>query len=131
MPLLRSDLHFCRRFNVEETTRLLAGFIALGMEDKWNIRFEDNELRFYRSWTGYLIYSVLLSRDEGQATAYGAMVNRDPLQYTETDDDRDLELLNYLLDRLLLGKPVRASGNCGSTFESFIEAWAVAGRGSV
>ncbi|MGB8347506.1 MAG: hypothetical protein WCD86_21665 [Ktedonobacteraceae bacterium] len=65
---------------------------------------EKDWLYFHRSWTGICIYQVCLKRAKGGYEVIETWVNRDPEQYTNTDDQRDIASLNLLIDRFLIGK---------------------------
>src|SRR4051794_31402468 len=91
----RAPLAFARVFSAEEHRRLAQGLVPREREDKWFIFLEDGWLHFHRSWTGLWIYSVQL-RPEGDGYAVAeALVNRDPSQYTATDDAYDAQLLAF------------------------------------
>jgi hypothetical protein len=103
MPEACARLGYERRFTAEEQRRLALGIVPRNMEDKWFIFFEDGWLYLHRSWTGACIYRVRLAPvDEGCEVAE-AWVNRAPEEYTRRDDDYDVRLLRFLVDRLLLG----------------------------
>ena len=106
LPEIYVPLHFDRAFIVDEYEQLSYGFIPDCMDDHWFIYLdpEENVIYFHRSWTGFCIYKV---RFERSGTAYRvaeAFVNRDPDQYSGTDDDYDAALICFLIDKLLLGK---------------------------
>jgi len=76
------------------------------MEDKWFIYLEQDWLYFHRSWTGFCTYAVRLSATGEGTRVVEAWVTRDPAQYRTADDQRDAEILGYLVERLLLGRKV-------------------------
>lgn len=56
----------------------------------------------HRSWTGLLIFEVLLQpTDDGGMEVSSVLINRDPEQFGSTDDAEDLILLESLLRMLL------------------------------
>lgn len=91
-----------RRFTPEEMARIRQGLVPNAMEDKWFIYWQDNALTFHRSWTGACIYVVHFTCDDEGCRMVAVDVNRDPSQYTETNDDWDAEMVNVLIDSLLL-----------------------------
>ena len=104
MPEARAALRYERRFTPEERRRLALGIVPRNMEDKWFIFLEDDWLCLHRSWTGACMYAVkLAATPDGGADVTEAWVNRAPDQYTRTDDDYDVKLLAFLVERLLLG----------------------------
>ena len=78
------------------------GFIPTDMAEKWFIYLDDYRLIFRRSWTGIKVYEVD-AQWRGESLYLGQVkINRDPRQYTETDEDYDRRLLIYLIETLLL-----------------------------
>jgi hypothetical protein len=104
MPEARERIPYERRFDASEHRRLLLGLVPEQMEDKWFVFHEDGWLYLHRSWTGRCIYAVRL-RPEGDGSAVEeTWVNRAPEQYARTDVGYDVQLLAFLVDRLLLGR---------------------------
>ena len=107
MPDETDILDFQRSFSPEEFQRILLGLVPRAMEDKWFIYYADEIVNFHRSWTGHHIYSVCLKeQDDGSRQIVKAIVNRNKDQYNAQDNAYDAALLGYIIDRLLLGKPV-------------------------
>lgn len=100
------ELTMERAFSAEEAERLRLGLVPRQMEDKWFIYYQDDVLHFHRSWTGHEIYQVGLETTENGCRISGIKVNRDKTQYGGNDNSFDLQLLNFLIDRLLLSKDV-------------------------
>lgn len=110
----------------EAMVQIKKGVIPEQMEDKWFIYYSESCLHFVRSWTGFTVYIVRFKEQDDKATALDFSANRDPSQYTETNDDSDKETLSYLIDNLLL--------HCFSEFPGSggpLAAWAIAGRASL
>jgi hypothetical protein len=105
-PEQRADLGFCQAYSDAEFEQIKNGFIPEAMEDKWFILYEEPWLYLHRSWTGACIYGVRFERQSGVATAVEAWASRDAQHYTETRVRYDRALLAYLIDAILLGKPV-------------------------
>jgi len=103
-PAVRKDLGFEGTFTAGESERLLRGLVPMEMEDKWFVYFEDEWLRFHRSWTGAFIYALRLERSGGGFRVAESWVNRDPQQYKGDDESYDRQLLRFLIDALLLGR---------------------------
>ena len=102
IPKQRVKLTFNRIFSTEQTELIKVGLPAKGMEDKWFIYFENNELFFHRSWTGNCIFQVQFEHKENSLIATYIEANRDLDQYSETDNKNDLYLVNRLIDKMLL-----------------------------
>jgi hypothetical protein len=105
-PEARADLDFRERYTQSEFDRIKSGLIPIEMEDKWFIFFERPWLFAHRSWTGACIYAVRFESSEIGASAVESWVNRDTKQYKETRTDYDRAILKFLIDALLLGRPV-------------------------
>jgi hypothetical protein len=113
MPASKTRLELALSFSPEEYERLCWGLIPQQMEDKWFVYLEDDGLYFHRSWTGIYIYQVRLEASGDGYRVAETWANRDPEQHKNTDDDYDVRLLHYLINRLLLGKdaPFPACGH--------------------
>ena len=62
---------------------------------------------------------------------YEALVNRDPDQYTETDDEHDANMISYLIDVLLLKRnPVFPSKETDPEI-SAVKQWSSIGRAAL
>ena len=95
MPKRHAEFTMERKFTPEEVENLRFGNVPQAMEDKWFVYMEGDTLFAHRSWTGYCIYRVKFDFGSGR---HRVTVNRDPAQYTCTDESVDWELLNGLLD---------------------------------
>ena len=73
------------------------GHIPDAMEDHWFMYCDETTIRYYRSWTGFCIY-VAKYEDDGEICRITELtVNREPEQYTCTDNKRDVALFMALL----------------------------------
>lgn len=130
-PRTMKKLLFREVYSEGEYRCIKHGLIPHVMEDKWFIFLEEGWLYFYRSWTGFLIYKVRITKIVEGYKVSEAWVNRNPDQYLQADDVYDAELLRYLIDRLLLCKKVSfpAKPNASVPFLSFFSnvGW---GRGN-
>ncbi|MEO1054736.1 MAG: hypothetical protein AAFX87_29155 [Bacteroidota bacterium] len=95
-----------KEITLEEYEQLRHGLIPNSMEDKWFIYLESDKLYFHRSWTGNCTYITTIQRLKNVYMLGDTLVNRNPDQYKSISDQEDKEILNYLVDRLLLGKKV-------------------------
>lgn len=77
---------------------LRQGYLPKEMEDKWFVYCEADTLYFHRSWTGFCIYIVEISKNHETLCV---TVNRDPEQHTETKNEGDRINLAILLNSLL------------------------------
>lgn len=96
MPESRQALPWSRAFSRDEMQAMARGLLPQQMEDKWFIFLEDDQLYFHRSWTGLCCYQVDLDKRK-------AWYNAEEVDMPEPEH---VELLDFLIDRLLLDKPV-------------------------
>lgn len=102
LPAKKSTIQLDRTFSPQEMAHIQQGLIPEQMEDKWFIYWQDDNLFFHRSWTGYCIYIVHFTAAGGGSRMVQAEVNRDPDQYREANDEHDVAMISYLIDILLL-----------------------------
>lgn len=93
MPEMHVVTEFRMDLTPEQMDTLSWGHVPLEMEDKWFSYMEDGRLHIHRSWTGFCIYIVEFSRDG----RHRVTINRDPDEYTNTDLDKDMEMLAALI----------------------------------
>jgi hypothetical protein len=63
-------------------------------------------LNIHRSWTGYCIYRVEFERRGEKYAVRRVIANRAPDQRMASSDAFDLQLLHFVIGRVLLGKEV-------------------------
>lgn len=98
MPSTTATIGFDRTYTNDEFQRITWGVIPETMEDKWFIYFEEPWLYLHRSWTGYCIFQLRFEAVDGQIQVAEVLVNRDPHQYSESDDEaRDISLLEMVI----------------------------------
>ncbi|MFQ5430684.1 MAG: hypothetical protein ACE5E1_10275, partial [Phycisphaerae bacterium] len=112
----------------QETKRIRKGLIPKQMEDKWFIYWKDDVLFFHRSWTGFCIYAVRFSVEGDGCRMIEATVNRDPEQYKATSDERDAEMISYLVDVLLLRREAVFPSDEPSAEKQALILWGQVGR---
>lgn len=91
MPEKNTTIELNVGFTEEDMKRIKRGVIPEQMEDKWFKYYEESENKYYihRSWTGNLIYVVTFEKDEDGYVAVDVVVNRDPSQYRNENDESD------------------------------------------
>lgn len=124
MPKDRLTVPFERTFEGLDACLIRNGYIPEEMEDKWFIHRKGAQLLFRRSWTGALIYAADIREEPGKVTFDHVTINRDPKQYSETDTERDLATLAWLIDRLLLGR----AGDFPFGDRGILQAWSTGGK---
>jgi len=93
------DLHFTDK----QFSKLTKGFVPQAMEDKWFIYFENDELYFHRSWSGYGIYRAKLNKEENGYSIKEFWAERNKEKYKNEDDSFDIKQFSFLIIRGLLG----------------------------
>ena len=102
LPAKRTTVELDRTFDAAEIEVIRRGLVPEVMEDKWFIYWKDDALFFHRSWTGYCVYVVRFASAGNSHRMFEAEVNRDPEQYSETNDENDAKMISFLIDVLLL-----------------------------
>ena len=104
MPAAQKELSLSGVYTDEEYEQISSGFLPQSQQDKWFIYFEDEWLYFHRSWTGTCVFQLQIVLGNCKYHATKAIVNRDPEQYRNTNDQQDVQMIAYLIDQLLLGR---------------------------
>lgn len=73
------------------------GHIPDAMEDHWFMYCDETTIRYYRSWTGFCIYVAKYEDDGVNCRITELTVNRNPVQYTCTENEHDVALFMALL----------------------------------
>lgn len=103
MPERQAVLYPKLWFSSEEMANIRRGFFPTEMEEKWFLYFTGDRLRMHRSWTGILIFDVGFSFDpKGGAYVTDVVVNRESREYSNTDDNEDLKLIEDVIRYYLL-----------------------------
>ena len=82
----------------QEYESIKLGYIPREMEDKWFLYMDRDTLYIHRSWTGFCIYVIHFASDRRSARV---IANRDPSQYTNTDQETDRLVIQSRLSFLL------------------------------
>ena len=105
MPKKHVRIPLERSFTSEEMDKIKLGFKPDSMDDHWFLYFEKGRLYCHRSWTGFCIFIAHFKRKQGRNVLHQIEVNRNPKQYSLTDEDHDIKEMNSVLDYFLLGRP--------------------------
>lgn len=99
MPKLHVLLPLNFTLTAEESFYVRLGFIPSEMEEKWFVYFDPGTLVLHqhRSWTGYCIDQIHFLPEGAGLRATHAIVNRDPEQYLETDDETDIRRIESMI----------------------------------
>ncbi len=104
MPSETVELVLDGVISAEHHPLLILGYIPRSHEDKWFIYHEDGILHFHRATSGSCIFQLTIEPHEDHFLAPTVTVNRDASQYRSIDDNYDVEIMAYLIDRYLLGR---------------------------
>jgi hypothetical protein len=104
LPEKRARLEISRAFAPVQIERIRQGLLPESQDDRWFMFYEHYRLYIHRSWTGHCIYIAYFRAENGLWILTHADANRDPEQYTQTDDVADARALAALVSRLL-GEP--------------------------
>lgn len=94
MPEKNAQFTIKRKFSDADIARLKKGHLPEEMEDKWFYYYEDGKVYFHRSWSGNCIYIVAFNFKKNK---HVVTVNRDENQYSNTDLNEDIEMIQDLL----------------------------------
>ncbi len=98
MPARHTVLHPVRNYSADEMIKIRRGFLPTVMEQKWFLYFTGTRLKMHRSWSGILIFDVGFSFDaDGGASLTDVVVNREPSNYSNTDEAEDLALVEGII----------------------------------
>ena len=98
MPKNFAYLSIGQEFPSFDSWLIARGVTPKAMEEKWFVYMEGGQLLFRRSWTGILVYAVDAQWRGSVLYLGGARANRNPKQYSETDDVYDRQMLLWLID---------------------------------
>lgn len=84
----------------EEFASIAQGLLPESMDDRWVIVVEDGHILFYRSWTGIMIYDCSFEEKEDGVWISSMYVNRNIEEYTNTNDQYDIWIVESWLNWL-------------------------------
>jgi len=97
LPARHTTLALDFSLDAAEAACVRRGLIPLEMEDKWFLYYAGGILHLHRSWTGFCIAQVHFIADGEGLRAASAEVNRDPAQYTASDDAADAAFIERMV----------------------------------
>lgn len=128
LPVQRTTIPLDRVFPPEEMEHIRLGLVPEEMEDKWFVYWLDDVLHFHRSWTGFCIYVVRFVAEGDSYRMIAADANRDPEQYSVTDDQHDRDMISYLIDVLLLRRDAVFPSDETDPGERALSMWSEVGQ---
>lgn len=102
MPEEREQLDYAPFFDDSEGEQLRNGYIPTSMDDKWFMFHEQGWLYFHRSWTGHCIFAMRLDGSPAGVRTIEVWVNRNKDQYASQGAEKDIEILEGLINDKLL-----------------------------
>ncbi len=100
MPCAFTNITLEQVYSQQEFERITAGVIPDCMEDKWFVFYEAPWLYMHRSWTGLCFFKARFEVVGESVKIAQVQVNRDPAQYSNTNEEYDASMLKMLLDSL-------------------------------
>ena len=98
---------FDRQYSEEDSKRIMEGFIAPSMDDKWDLIYSNNELGLYRSWTGIGLYKLTFENQDGRLRIAEAYCDEQFLN--DQSHEYCVKLLNWVMEFVLFGRNVDPS----------------------
>jgi hypothetical protein len=77
---------------------MIAGHVPEDMNDRWFILMEDGWLLFHRSWTGACIFGLKIETLPEGVVINEGWVSRKTDEYNSSDVDKDVELVQTLVN---------------------------------
>jgi hypothetical protein len=90
------EIKFDKSYDNEETSKLKKGICPMGMDDKWEIVYSNDELSFYRSWTGLGVFKIIFSEQTGNLEVEKAFVLKK--MFLEQGENYCASLLNWTIE---------------------------------
>ena len=103
-PRKMKPLNYHRRLSWAEYTQVRRGLAPTSPGEKWLIYHWGSKVFFRRSGNGTLVYRVRFAPKGRGFAALEAHVNADREQLDPLPPEYDCRMLDYLIDRLLLGR---------------------------
>ncbi|MDD1778134.1 MAG: hypothetical protein LUQ65_08175 [Candidatus Helarchaeota archaeon] len=104
MPKENISINLFKQFSKQEMQKVKKGKIPESQDDNWFIFYEDAQLYFHRSSTGFCIYIVKFEeKDDGYITTE-VIINRNKKQFTSTNAAIDVDVVMLLLDGIKYGQ---------------------------
>lgn len=106
MPASNITVPVEHRYNDADLTKIMAGFRATDMDQRWNLYYEHDKLHMHRSWTGHCIYiAQFVPSMGGGATLTNLTISTDLVQHVNVDAESATEtalsvIQHYLIDRV-------------------------------
>jgi hypothetical protein len=110
LPAERAALNMVGTYEPADFDRIKAGLIPDGMDDKWFMFYEAPWLYAHDSWLGFCVFGVKFEVLAEGAEIVESWVSRDTEQWGGTNTGFEARFLTFLIDALLLNKPVPFPG---------------------
>ncbi|MGW2291359.1 hypothetical protein [Streptomyces phaeochromogenes] len=90
----------------EDWDRILRGYRARDMDEKWNVFVEGDVLFLHRSWTGRGVYEVSFAPAAGSGRRIAsAVVEADGKRYRSMGDEYGCLMMELIISAIVLGEP--------------------------
>lgn len=103
-PMAMAELP-ARVWRDDEWERMKLGYLARGMDEKWDVFVEGQTAFLHRSWTGHGIFEASFAAvDDRGWRICAAVVESDPVRHRRRSDRRDRVMLELVLSAIVLGE---------------------------
>ncbi|MGB1249958.1 MAG: hypothetical protein ACPG8W_04950 [Candidatus Promineifilaceae bacterium] len=107
MPEQHAILQLDGVFSAEHFALVQKGYIPQTPKDKWFLYYYKGWLNIHRAASGSCIFKLQITPKDDHYVAPIVVANRQKKQYKSVNDDYDVQLMAYLIDRYLLGRNPR------------------------
>ncbi len=82
------------KFSSSEFNKIIKGYHAGSMDEKWNINYENDKLYFHRSWTGILFYIAKFRKKRNYYILHEIV--------SYSDNERNIQDMNFNFDKVFI-----------------------------
>ena len=88
-------------FSLTDMQKIIQGYKAESMDDKWNIVYNDDSIIFQRSWTTTVVYKALLYQKTRKSFSIDSILYKENIDMP-TDVNEILDIMMDLLNTFVL-----------------------------
>lgn len=100
MSDLSAPISYQRALTQDQFKKLRQGVSGMA-NGRWAVKYDDNRLGIYRSWTGQQIFRLEIIPEEKRYMLSHVWVCRDKNIYDYDDEQTDILLLDSIIDELV------------------------------
>lgn len=107
LPAARKEIPFSRKYTEKEIERMSYGVAPASMDEKWIIIMTEEKLHFFRSHSRQEVIRMLFERQAQDYVVRKTWVDQELMQTEWNSPEYMAKLVDYLVERLLLGRVLR------------------------